>query len=656
MSVRLDRKTLVAVLCSLVLAACVLVWLPGVMPSNEGEDSYLDTQITVFRQLQATLTSFRNLELAHVVLLSSPDRSSLGLRKDFEAKSENLEHQVSIVKSMTRGATSKADQFRALQNSISMVVDQLRQSVEIYRGSGAEAAHQYLANNNTAGSMKEIETDLLKLEVEHMDDLKELVARYQNLTSKEFPWIGVVIGTSVLAILLLSLLQSGKPTEAEYAARVESLTMELAETREQLEKLTHLDILTGVLNARGLQHALKAEESRVGRAGTHLVAILVNCDNFSQINAAVGQEAGDIVLKDVARRIVGTLRPSDHVARTGGDEFLILLPDTQLAFGIKVAERIRAGVSERQHYDLPENLEVTVSLGVSVIPSDVGTVDEAIDLARAALERGKVSGKNRVALTAGGSEAILEMSPEEIVATLKDVESYRTVYLPLVRLDSREVVGFEVLTRGPDGAFESPADLFRLCVENDVLTEVDLACLRLGLDKSSIVGEEMRIHFNLFPSTILETPVEDLIAMFPKDRGNRSFWIELSEGNIVGEPWNFRDYVKKLREAGILVAVDDIGFSRQSLETLMILEPDAVKVDRTYVSGISEDKGKVRLLTRLVNVAKSLGAEVVAEGVEREEEIPVLMSLDVKLAQGFLFGPPIRELPTELEAQRNLYT
>ena len=217
------------------------------------------------------------------------------------------------------------------------------------------------------------------------------------------------------------------------------------------------------------------------------------------------------------------------------------------------------------------------------------------------------------------------------------------------------MVGFEILTRGPEGAFESPADMFRLCVENDVLAEVDLTCLRLGIETSKQIAPNLRVHLNIFPSTVLDTPLDELLGFFPENREGRVYWVELSEQDIVGDPSNFRKHVRALREAGIFVAVDDIGFSRQSLETLMLLEPDAVKIDRMYVAGVSSDKGKVRLLTRLVNVARSLGAEVIAEGVESEDDVPILTQLGVKLAQGFLFGGLISELPSGVEKQTNLY-
>ncbi len=636
-----DKNIIVALLFSLVFAGCVFIWFPA--GESDSENPYQEQRLAVFRELQGALQKLRDVQYDyHSYILS-------GAPKDlarYDNTSMEFNHKLSALKSMTRGEANYNDQCRSLSNSYTFLLDQLRSAIYVRKAEGADSAERTLESNNTYGELKNMEAQLLRMEEREVEEIKELTGRFSSTGD---PWVAVGIFSCVLAMLFL--LQNKENKEVD-PAQIEQLEKELAEAKEQLEHLTHVDLLTGVLNKRGLEHALHAEESRIGRTGSQLVAVLVNCDNFGLVNEAVGEADGDLILRDVARRIVGTLRPSDHVARTGGDEFLVLLPDTQLPFGVKVAERIRGAVRERQHYNLPHDLEVTVSLGVATIPAEVDTVEDAITVARTALERSKTTGKNRVALGRGAGNALHELTPEELVRRLRDVDSYETVFLPLVDLNGNEVVGYEVLTRGPNGLFESPIDMFRLCVENDVLTEVDLHCLRLGIEKSKEVAPNMRVHFNIFPSTILETPIEDLVALFPAQRKDQTFWIELSEQNIVGDPSNFRLHVAKLRKAGVLVAVDDIGFSRQSLETLMLLEPDAVKVDRTYVSGVSKDKSKIRLLTRLVNVAKSLGCEVIAEGVENEEEIPILKQLGIHLAQGFYFGRLLNELPKESEQRK----
>jgi diguanylate cyclase (GGDEF)-like protein len=432
------------------------------------------------------------------------------------------------------------------------------------------------------------------------------------------------------------------------SASENALRRELEMAKEQLERLANVDYLTEVLNLRGLEQMLLAEDNRAHRSGGHLIAMIVNCDNFKKVNDACGHVTGDIILKEVARRIKGTLRPSDHVARVGSDEFIVLLPETQLAYGMRVAERIRLAIADHPMRGPQDPLSITASIGVANLPAKISSVVEVVALTRNALKKSKSSGKNKVTLgrdipsASGEYEAL---TPRSIVEQLTDVTSFRTVYQPIIDLTSEEITGYEALTRGPDGAFESPGDFFRLCIENDILTTVDLQCLKLSLAEIPKMAGPMRFHVNLFPSTLLETPIANLIKLFPEDRSGIIFCIEISEQQFISEPAFLRDQVNALRQAGILVAIDDVGFGRSSLETLILLEPDLVKVDRKYVSGLSTEPAKARLLRRLTNVAKSLGAEIVAEGIEDRKDLPLLKDMGVHYGQGFLWGELLQILP-----------
>lgn len=153
----------------------------------------------------------------------------------------------------------------------------------------------------------------------------------------------------------------------------------------------------------------------------------------------------------------------------------------------------------------------------------------------------------------------------------------------------------------------------------------------------------------------MDTSIEEFISLFPPKGGEHKFCIELSEQHFIIEPKHMRESINAIRDAGIMVAIDDIGFGRSSLESLILLEPDVVKVDRKYVTGVSDDVGKVRLLKRLTNVAKSLGAEVVAEGIERKDDIPILQDLGVHFGWGFVWGELMEVLPENADEQRTLF-
>ena len=142
----------------------------------------------------------------------------------------------------------------------------------------------------------------------------------------------------------MAIARSGSPRLVAAEARVKSLEEELASSIKQLEHLANIDYLTDALNVKGFEQMLGVEQNRLLRTGGQLVAVLANCDNFKQISATLGHNVSDSVLKEMSERISSTLRPSDHVARLAGDEFLVLLSDTQLAYAMRVADRIRRGI------------------------------------------------------------------------------------------------------------------------------------------------------------------------------------------------------------------------------------------------------------------------------------------------------------------------
>lgn len=653
MNSKFNIRIITALLCSLILAGAVYVWAPQFFPVDKEVEVRLDRHMTIFRELQITLESFRDMELHYRSYMLAGQSAEADA---FNDASRSIDHHMSMLRGMTQSDPLYGDKMRSLSTRISLAMDQMKQAVAVPRAKDKKDTG--LLKTVDDREIKEIGRQLSRMEEDELQLLKTDVMKYNALiTSGPTPWIALIVISGLFGILFLSFSQ--RKTEAaseEQSSKVQVLTRELEGAKEQLERLTHIDPLTEVLNLRGLEQVLKVEESRIGRGGTHLVAILVNCDDFKRTNERLGEAVGDVVLKDIAKRIGGALRPSDHVARIGGDEFLILLPETQLAYGLRIAERIRIAIADNPLHSAHENITLTVSIGVAMLPPAVKTAEEAISVARAALVRSKQLGKNRVSLARdGGSGSEAPKTASDVINRLLDIDNFRTVFQPIIDLSTEQVAGFEILTRGPDGAFENPADLFRLCIENNVLTRVDMQCLKLCLEMSSDIANNMRVHINLFPSTILETPIEELIECFPKDRAGRTYCLEISEQHFMGEPGYLREHVQKLRSAGVIVAIDDIGFGRNSLDTLILLEPDVVKVDRKYVEGIAEDKAKVRLLKRLSNVAKSLGAEVVAEGVESRTDVPVLQELGITFGQGFLWGELLEVLPQNPHEQRTLF-
>lgn len=632
-------------------------------------DRWLDTRLKAVDELQEMRESFKDTLLANQRYLITGDRLQF---QSFSESADSLKQHLFTLKALDNGNYGNSEQVREVANQLGFILDELSLDAQLRQEKGPNSARQLLLTTRELRDAAQLSKVLMALEQDEAQAMRGYYSGDVKARGNSLPLIFLLLATfaGVYGIFLLrgSLdgdkdsdlnLESSIGTDAGRdlaSAELESVKAELKEAHEQLDRLANVDFLTEVSNVRGLEQVLKAEDNRVGRSGGHLIAMLINCDDFHKINEAFGHSTGDIVLKEVAKRIKGTLRPSDHVARVGGDEFLVLLPDTQLAYGMRVAERIRVAIADTPLRGAQDVVHVSASLGLANLPLRIASVNEVVTLSRTALKRSKSGGKNKVSLARDhGLEKAEDdqPTPKSIVAQLCDSSQFRTVYQPIMDLNNEKIAGYEVLTRGPDGAFESPADFFRICIENNILTTVDLQCLQLCLEDAPNIGRNMRLHVNLFPSTLLETPVENLIKLFPEERNGTTYCLEISEQQFITEPGYLREAINALKQAGILVAIDDVGFGRSSLETLILLEPDLVKVDRKYVSGISVEPSKARLLRRLANVAKSLGAEIVAEGIEDRNDLPLLKEMGINYGQGFLWGDLLAVLPVKSDSDKS---
>jgi diguanylate cyclase (GGDEF)-like protein len=435
----------------------------------------------------------------------------------------------------------------------------------------------------------------------------------------------------------------------EIDARRIELIKKLAEAHLELDKIATIDSVTEMLNRRGLEAALAREIEIARRTGGSVAACFVDCDDFNRVNERFGHNAGDVVLRNVAERLKHALRLSDTIGRVGGDEFLMLLPQTRIAEALLVAERARVTVSEEPVAIDDGPVHIGVSIGVVVIPWEMQSLDEVLPVARMALRESKRAGKNQVsgadgaALTDGtalsGSDA-LTPAIEIVINDLVSGDALRAVAQPIVRVSDEQVVGYEMLSRGRQGLFEAPDQFLRVARDRGVLTTVDMRCLEVCLVEARKAPADVHVHVNLFPSTLLDVPIEQLVRLLNLDDG-APLCLELSEEQFIGDPRELLERIAALRASGVRLAIDDVGKGRGTLDSVMLLEPDVVKIDRELISDAYKDVRKERLLRRLVSLASTLNCEVVGEGVEQEGDLSLLRELDVPYAQGFFWSRPL---------------
>ena len=454
--------------------------------------------------------------------------------------------------------------------------------------------------------------------------------------------------------LAVSTLVDLSPLE-EADAKLRDAAKRLRAANARLEALATTDVLTGVLNRRGLEAAISVEVERAKRSGVDLFALLVDCDDFKSVNDDHGYASGDQALVEIARRAGGVLRAIDHLGRVGGDEFLVLLPNCAIAEAEQIAGRLCASIRGSAIQLNHAQAQVSASVGLVPVPvRGVGvlSLERVVALGEITLRSAKRQGKSCVVAGVGAKANGTREDFDQVLQGVLVGETALCVQCqPIVTVASGATVGHEIFVRGPVGALQSPVDLLEAARHHDCLASIDLCCLRACLVQAKGLLGNGRIHVNVLPSTVQRLGAE--LAQLLETVGSGVRWcVELSEmGSFAGRGLDLADAVRRLRECGATIAIDHVGLAQGSLDLAMQIEPEVVKVDATVCAGIDHDLGRRAVLERVVKLARALGAKTVATGIERQQEVAVLEELGVDCAQGYLWALPV---PVDEAAKRTL--
>lgn len=422
----------------------------------------------------------------------------------------------------------------------------------------------------------------------------------------------------------------------EYCSRtlIENKCSDLRKEKEKLENLTQHDYLTELLNRRGMESVLTRELQNSKRKNLTLIAAIVDLDNFKLVNDRFGHFVGDQVLRHVSHILKTTVRTVDWVGRIGGDEFLLLLPETTLVQGVSIAERVRASLADTLLSTNDGDIQQTASFGLVALPDGICSIEEVLELTKVVLKQSKLRGKNCVY-----AEGVVNTGSDNQDSIL-DLACYRTVCQPIVDLKSLEVRGYECLTRGASGGLEMPNEFFRMARENNALAILDLHCLRLSLTRLAQMNGFGIGFINLHPLTLLEVPISKIVDQVNELKGEREICFDLSAKRIMADTKSLLEPVAQLRNAGIKISLDDVGFGNSSLESVVLLKPEFIKIDESLTRNISENASNRNCLEGLLKAFSHLTISVIAEGVETKRDLEDLKDLGIRLGQGFHFGLP----------------
>jgi diguanylate cyclase (GGDEF)-like protein/PAS domain S-box-containing protein len=435
-----------------------------------------------------------------------------------------------------------------------------------------------------------------------------------------------------------------------------SIQRDITEERrvEQALKRADRDPLTGLATREVLERRVSRAIERAESRGDYRYAVLfMDLDGFKAVNDAHGHMVGDQLLTAAARRLEGTVRPGDTLARFGGDEFVVLLDSvTDIQDVLLVASRIRSRlganfeVSSRQ-------LGLAVSIGVALSETGYSDPKDAIRDADAAMYEAKRKGKSRVEFFDSSlyAEIVSIMSLREDLARCLERDELELRYQPLVDLTTQEIIGFEALLRWrhPELGLLQPEKFIPLAEETGLIVPMGRWVLRnacaAAIDWPTMADgrRKLALSVNLSMRELASPDLVDAVAEALDATGLEAerLQLELTESVLVDSIEPVRSRIGELRGLGITVCIDDFGTGYSSLGYLHHFPVDKIKIDRLFVRDLGETSGKLEILRAILSLASKLGVGVVAEGIETEGQLVRLQDLACGFGQGFLFAEPL---------------
>jgi diguanylate cyclase (GGDEF)-like protein len=439
--------------------------------------------------------------------------------------------------------------------------------------------------------------------------------------------------------------------------RVEERTLELREqiaVREQIEaQLQHQvmhDPLTGLPNRLYLRDRVERAIAGVRRNEERRFALLyLDVDRFKIINDSLGHLAGDQVLQEVARRLGECVREPDVVARLSGDEFALLLEDAPVPqTASKVAQRVLEALKRPLLVNAHE-LHTSASIGIAIGDRRYQSTDELLRDADVALYRAKSAGRQRFVMFDDSLQrnAMDVLGLEQELREALAAGQFEPYFQPLVRLSDTETVGYESLVRWhhPQRGLLLPGEFLRVAEDSGQIEAIDWQMYSMACTAgAALVRDSGFITINISPRHFQNEDLDERLLAVTSDTGfdPAKLRIEVTEGTLLGDPAAVAKVLQRLRAACIEAALDDFGTGYSSLGYVHRFPLKMIKIDQSFVAplGHEESPRSLAVIGAILALARSLGLEVVAEGIETEHQLRILRDMGCVYGQGYFFGRP----------------
>ncbi|MBF9195913.1 bifunctional diguanylate cyclase/phosphodiesterase [Microvirga terrestris] len=437
--------------------------------------------------------------------------------------------------------------------------------------------------------------------------------------------------------------------------RIVGVTFDISEQKEAEQEIwrsANHDALTGLPNRTLFQHRLDAALDHARQSGTSVSLLLIDLDDFKDINDTLGHDAGDALLQETARRLSTMVRGCDTVARIGGDEFAVLVVDP---LKLENATRLGSLIAEmlRQPFVYQKRTLISrVSIGIAAYPDHDGNPAELVKDSDIAMYQAKSQGRNRVITYSPEMRNVIEQRVS-LGRDMREAISNDEIvpfYQPKICLTTGEIIGLEALARWqhPTEGILTPGYFGAVFEDHDIAASIGkqlitqvAADVRSWLDRDLLFG---RVALNLSPAEFSQTAIVDnLLRTLDRLRVPADiFEVEVTETVLLGRNSdNVSSALAEFRRQGIQVALDDFGTGYASLTHLKQFPVDHIKIDRSFVRDLEQDSDDEAIVAAVISLGKSLQLQVTAEGVETHGQARRLRELGCDHAQGFLYAKPM---------------
>lgn len=426
------------------------------------------------------------------------------------------------------------------------------------------------------------------------------------------------------------------------------------ETEQQLLHNAFHDTLTGLPNRALFMERLNRAAVRARRRSEYAFAVIfLDLDHFKLINDSLGHSAGDQLLKDMSHRLENKLRTMDTLARLGGDEFAILLDEiADVSDATRVAERILQAlqlpfiVNEREVF-------TTASLGIAFQTTGFVQPEDILREADTAMYRAKSHGRSRYQIydKVMHTQVTERMRLETDLRKALERDELTVYYQPIINLRSGQICSFETLVRWqhPRRGLLLPAEFIHIAEETGLVTSIDLyvlrqACLQLKRWQELYPSQvTLKASVNLSGKHFAEPGLVECVDQIVNETGINPgrLQFEITENVLIENNSTVADILSQLKERGFNLHMDDFGSGYSSLSYLHRFPFDTMKIDRSFTDKISTHVGSYKIVQTVVKLAKNLGMQVVAEGVEHDGQLEIIRALECEFAQGYYFSRPV---------------